>query len=193
MSSSLHITQTPNLSYLGQQQAQPYQYGGVGKEPVQPVAYTLVDTTNVSHMLGLMTTVLYSKCIEHPNYQNDCPEIDSISVRLQEMVTSYLEHHATYSRCNLGFEYFLQDFLPTCAKYICIQPQVLMYLGNQFAIVAQQLAHCLQPALTYLTGAGYEVTEIESSIIVPEKKSLFTITGSTDQDFWDKDVMAEGT
>lgn len=193
MSSYLHMNQAPDLSYLAPQAPQAHSYGSLGKELVQPVTYTLVDTTNVSRMLGLMTTVLYSKCIEHPQYQNDCPEIDSISVRLQEMVTSYLEHHATYSRCNLGFEYFLQDFLPTCAKYIVVQPQVLMYLGNQFAIAAQQLAQCLQPALTYLNGAGYEVTEIESSIIVPEKKSLFTVTGATDQDFWDKDVMAEGT
>lgn len=189
MSNYSPITQPASLDYLDSQQ--PHQYGSPNKAPVQPVTYTLVDTTETSRQLGFITTVIYSKCIEHPNYQKDCPEIDSISVRLQEMVASYIEHHVSYSMSNLGFEYFLQDFLPTCAKYLMSQPQVMSYLGTQFALVCQATVKSLQPALSYLTNVGYEVTEVESAIIVPEKKSLFTITGGPDSEFWDGSVPPE--
>lgn len=153
-----------------------------------PFAHTLVNTYDLSRAINLMANVLYSKAIQHPGYRNDCPEIESIQVLLSEAVTAYLEHVFTYSQCNLGFEYFLQDYLPSIAHYIIPQREVMQWLGDQFAIVGSRLGQCLAPAVTWLDQSGYTPTSIEVAVLQPDHKSLYTIKGVPDSDFYEPGV-----
>jgi hypothetical protein len=153
---------------------------------VDAMAYNcavMVDTSSYQNTLRKMTDVIHATALEANLVKAD--ELDDIAtmVILQECLNHYLEMVLSHTHTgNLGFDYYIQEYFTRFAPALLAKRDVVMYLGNHFAILAGQLAHHMQPALELIEFAGQQVEHIETMVVDPGKLQLYVLEAS----HWDE-------
>jgi hypothetical protein len=78
---------------------------------------------------------------------------------------------------NIGIDGYLQDYYPRVAPALLQSPEVLSFMGSQFAQVIGVLAESLQPAVHRLGEVDQCVDEIVAYGVKPGELALYMVDG----------------
>lgn len=138
----------------------------------------MVDVTHIQGNLKRMADVITAHAAKAgvPSDENDG---DGNLVRMEDVVNHHLGqlfsgHVKTTSQ---GFDGYLTEYYPRVAEHMLAIPEVMGFMGSQFAVVVGTLAEALQPAIQRLDQRDEKVDEIYSYGVKTGELAMYVVDG----------------
>lgn len=138
----------------------------------------MVDVTHIQGNLKRMADVITAHAAKAgvPTEENDG---DGNLVRMEDVVNHHLSQmfSGTVESTTQGFDGYLKDYYPRVADHMLDLPEVMGFMGSQFAVVVGTLAQALQPAIQRLDRVDEKVDEIYSYGVKTGELAMYFVDG----------------
>lgn len=138
----------------------------------------MVDVEHIQGNLKRMADLITAHAARAgvPIEENDG---DGNLVRMEDVVNHHLGQMlgGTTKDCTQGFDGYIKEYYPRVADHLLAEPEVMNYMGSQFAQVIGTLAEALGPAIQRLDANDQTVDEIYSFGVKTGKLALYMVDG----------------
>lgn len=138
----------------------------------------MVDVTHIQGNLKRMADLITAHAAQAgvPTDENDG---DGNLVRMDDVVNHHLGlmFSGHTEATTQGFDGYLQEYYPRVADHMLAIPEVMGFMGSQFAVVIGTLAAALQPAIQRLDQLDEKVDDITAYGVKTGELAMYVIDG----------------